>query len=61
VSSKCQREFAPTIAEWLKERDDPEREVAGKKPSAAKRVKKKTGEARPGKNTMAALKGRSTI
>jgi polyhydroxyalkanoate synthase len=24
VSSKCQREFAPKIARWLKERDEPE-------------------------------------
>ena len=27
VSSKCQREFAPKIARWLKERDDPEETV----------------------------------
>jgi polyhydroxyalkanoate synthase len=25
VSSKCQREFAPKIARWLKERDDPDK------------------------------------
>jgi poly[(R)-3-hydroxyalkanoate] polymerase subunit PhaC len=28
VSSKCQREFAPRIAAWLKERDRPEMETA---------------------------------
>lgn len=61
VSSKCQREFAPTIAKWLKERDDAEEEGTGKKPAAAKRGKKKTKQARLGKNTRAALEGRSTI
>ncbi len=54
VSSKCQREFAPKIARWLKERDDPEQAVmagealpktipkmAGKKPAAPKTKAKK--------------------
>lgn len=27
VSSKCQREFAPKIARWLKERDEPEQRI----------------------------------
>ncbi|MDD5476482.1 MAG: hypothetical protein PHU03_08235, partial [Syntrophales bacterium] len=31
VSSKCQREFAPKIARWLKERDKPEETLAGEK------------------------------
>jgi polyhydroxyalkanoate synthase len=54
VSSKCQREFAPKIARWLKERDDPEETVvagealpktmpqmAAKKPAAPKTKAKK--------------------
>ena len=28
VSSKCQKEFAPKIARWLKERDEDEKKVA---------------------------------
>ena len=42
VSSKCQREFAPTIAKWLNERDGKEREVGGKKRTSAKTGKKAT-------------------
>ena len=43
VSSKCQREFAPKIARWLMERDEPDavpkaeaavRPAAGKRPAA---------------------------
>ena len=54
VSSKCQREFAPKIARWLMERDEPDavpkaeaavRPAAGKKPAAkvrrARTVRKK--------------------
>jgi polyhydroxyalkanoate synthase len=37
VSSKCQREFAPKIARWLKERD--EREIRGKSPSKKNTIK----------------------
>jgi polyhydroxyalkanoate synthase subunit PhaC len=37
VSSKCQREFAPKIAMWLKERD--EREIRGKSPSKKNTIK----------------------
>ncbi|MDO9559465.1 MAG: class III poly(R)-hydroxyalkanoic acid synthase subunit PhaC [Syntrophales bacterium] len=57
VSSKCQREFAPKIARWLKERDDPEEAVAaedapaktiaqtaGKKPAPPRM---KTGKIKP--------------
>jgi polyhydroxyalkanoate synthase subunit PhaC len=39
VSSKCQREFAPKIAEWLKERDDREKETkAPKKKDTIKQI-----------------------
>jgi polyhydroxyalkanoate synthase len=42
VSAKCQRELAPKIARWLKERDGAEKaEVAAQLPSAEK-LKKKT-------------------
>jgi polyhydroxyalkanoate synthase len=37
VSSKCQREFAPKIARWLKERD--ETEIRGKSPSKNNTIK----------------------
>ena len=37
VSSKCQREFAPKIARWLKERD--ETEIRGKSPSKKNTIK----------------------
>jgi polyhydroxyalkanoate synthase len=41
VSSKCQKEFAPKIARWLKERDGDEGEGPGKKRSSARAVKKR--------------------
>ncbi len=41
VSSKCQREFAPKIARWLKERENEEKETASKKRSSAKATKKR--------------------
>jgi polyhydroxyalkanoate synthase subunit PhaC len=51
VSSKCQREFAPKIARWLKERDAPEDTVVtgkslqkGRRPHVSKTVR----EAKPG-------------
>jgi polyhydroxyalkanoate synthase len=45
VSAKCQRELAPKIARWLKERDGAEKaEVAAQLPSAEK-LKKKTSPA----------------
>jgi polyhydroxyalkanoate synthase len=57
VSSKCQREFAPKIARWLKGRDDPEEaiaaedapsktiaQMAGKKPAP---TKMKSGKIKP--------------
>jgi len=34
VSSKCQREFAPKIARWLMERDQPDRVKPEEKPAA---------------------------
>jgi len=52
VSSKCQREFAPKIARWLKERDDPEDTVAAKD-APAKTIAQKAGKkaAPPGMKT----------
>jgi polyhydroxyalkanoate synthase len=59
VSSKCQREFAPKIARWLMERDEPDavretaavRPAAGKKPAAkvrkARTLRKKPPEKKP--------------
>ena len=46
VSSKCQREFAPKIIRWLRERDGEQRAVAvvseamGEQPSPASRLKR---------------------
>ncbi|MGD9034400.1 MAG: class III poly(R)-hydroxyalkanoic acid synthase subunit PhaC [Desulfobacteraceae bacterium] len=40
VSSKCQREFAPKIASWLKERDGEREKKPRNKPAAAKAKKK---------------------
>lgn len=51
VSSKCQKEFAPTISKWLKERetdDEPEKTVK-KKPAS----KSKASAAKPPKKTKA--------
>jgi polyhydroxyalkanoate synthase len=49
VSSKCQREFAPRIARWLKERDEdkkkPKTKKAAPKKRAAKKIPKKTTSA----------------
>jgi polyhydroxyalkanoate synthase len=44
VSSKCQREFAPKIAGWLKERDGEKEKKPRKKPAAAKARKKNQRE-----------------
>lgn len=40
VSSKCQREFAPKIARWLKERDEPETDLAAAQRSSKTRAQK---------------------
>ena len=42
VSSKVQKEFAPRIARWLKERDKPEKESPGRKKPVANRTDVKT-------------------
>lgn len=42
VSSKCQREFAPKIARWLKERENEEKETPRKIRSSAKATKKRS-------------------
>ncbi|HJO63345.1 MAG TPA: class III poly(R)-hydroxyalkanoic acid synthase subunit PhaC [Desulfobacterales bacterium] len=42
VSSRCQREFGPRIAGWLKEREEEKKESRVKKPPARKAIKKKT-------------------
>jgi polyhydroxyalkanoate synthase len=44
VSSKCQREFAPKIAVWLKERDAEKEKKPRKRPAAAKARKKNQRE-----------------
>ena len=41
VSSKCQREFGPRIAGWLKEREGEEKKRPGKKRSAGKTTRKR--------------------
>jgi len=51
VSSKCQKEFAPRIARWLKERDEDKKKHGTKKTTPKKRAAKKTP-----KKTTAALK-----
>jgi polyhydroxyalkanoate synthase len=42
VSSKCQKEFAPRIVRWLKERDEDKKKRGTKKTIAKKRAAKKT-------------------
>ncbi|MCK4533883.1 MAG: class III poly(R)-hydroxyalkanoic acid synthase subunit PhaC [Syntrophobacterales bacterium] len=42
VSSKVQKEFAPRISNWLKERDKPEKESPGRKKPVARRTVTKT-------------------
>jgi len=42
VSSKVQKEFAPRIARWLKERDKPEKESPGRKKPVVRRTAAKT-------------------
>jgi len=42
VSSKCQKEFTPRIARWLKERDEDKRKHKTKKATPKKRAPKKT-------------------
>ena len=42
VSSKCQKEFTPRIARWLKERDDDKKKHKTKKTTPKKRAPKKT-------------------
>ena len=44
VSSKCQREFAPKIASWLKERDEEQEKKGRKKRTDTKAGKKNQGE-----------------
>ena len=44
VSSKCQREFAPKIAGWLKERDEEQEKKRQKKPTGTKATKKNQKE-----------------
>jgi polyhydroxyalkanoate synthase len=39
VSSKCQREFAPKIARWLRERDEQQRKHRTRKPTGLKSAK----------------------
>jgi len=51
VSSKCQKEFAPRIARWLKERDEDKKKRGTKKATPKKRAAKKTP-----KKTKSALK-----
>ncbi len=51
VSSKYQKEFAPRIARWLKERDEDKKKRGTKKATPKKRAEKKTP-----KKTSAALK-----
>lgn len=41
VSSKSQKEFAPKIIKWLKERDDEKKKTMAKKPSSRKATDKK--------------------
>ncbi|MBW2491428.1 MAG: class III poly(R)-hydroxyalkanoic acid synthase subunit PhaC [Deltaproteobacteria bacterium] len=41
VSSKCQKEFAPKIARWLKERDENKKKRVTKKATPQKKVAKK--------------------
>jgi polyhydroxyalkanoate synthase len=47
VSSRCQRDFAPTITRWLKERDKEVKKVSEKKQSAAKRSRKRKIKVEP--------------
>lgn len=47
VSSKCQKEFAPRIAHWLKERDEDKKKGGTKKATPKKRVAKKTSKKAP--------------
>ncbi len=47
VSSKCQREFAPRIVRWLKERDDDKKKQGTKKATLKKRVAKRTPKTTP--------------
>jgi 23S rRNA maturation mini-RNase III len=55
VSSKCQKEFAPRIARWLKERDEDKKKrgtnKATSKKRAAKKIPKKTTSAVKTKKT----------
>jgi polyhydroxyalkanoate synthase len=44
VSSKCQREFAPRIARWLKERDEDKKKHKTKKATQKKRAPKKSSK-----------------
>jgi polyhydroxyalkanoate synthase len=65
VSSKCQREFAPKIARWLKERDAPEETVVtGEAPpktipqTAGKKEADPETKAQKGKHPGAVIKGK---
>jgi polyhydroxyalkanoate synthase len=60
VSSKCQREFAPKIAAWLKERDTDDKQRRLKKPAAAKVKSGKTAaKAKSGKAVAKAKSGKA--
>lgn len=50
VSSKCQKEFAPRIARWLKERDEDKKKRGTKKTTAKKTPKKTTAALKTKKN-----------
>jgi polyhydroxyalkanoate synthase len=47
VSSKCQKELAPKIARWLKERDGVERKDFAARPAKAERKRKTGPKSRP--------------
>ena len=55
VSSKCQKEFAPKIARWLKERDEDKKKRVTKKAAPKKRAAKK-----PPQKTTSKLKTQKT-
>jgi len=56
VSSKCQKEFVPRIARWLKERDGDNKKLGTKEPSPKKGAAKRLP-----KNTASALKTKKNI
>ena len=60
VSSKCQREFAPRIARWLKERDEDKKKHKTKKATPKKRAPKKTPKKTPKKATSSLKRKKDT-